>query len=302
MARSHFALLAVALAALVAPHFAHAWGDEGHEVVGTLAYKRLTPKAKKAVDAILAADKDTLSPPDFVSRTTWADKYRDSDRNTTQVRYKATRQWHFVDVEIDGGTLAAACFGRPALPSGTPASAGPADACVVDKLLQFKKELADPATPAAERTLALKFIMHFVGDIHQPLHASDHHDRGGNAVVIEVSPSTTQSNLHAYWDTFLVQRLGTNVAAASANAGKLVTPANVATWSAGSIEDWANESFAQAKAVAYDFKGETTFVDDHGGTGEILDAKYEARALPVAREALAKAGVRLANLLNEVFK
>jgi hypothetical protein len=99
-----------------------------------------------------------------------------------------------------------------------------------------------------------------------------------------------------------VQRLGSTVPLAAANVGKLITAKNAVLWSTGSIEDWANESFAQAKATAYNFSGEKTFVDDHGGTGEVLDASYEARALPVAREALAKASVRLADLLNEVFK
>ncbi|MCY4755069.1 S1/P1 nuclease [Pelomonas aquatica] len=300
--RPHLASSLLTATALAAPAPSFAWGDEGHEIVGTLAYQRLTPKAKKAVDALLAQDKDALTQPDFVSRATWADKYRDSDRNTTQVRYRATHQWHFVDIEIDGGTLDQACFGRPPLPAGTPASQGPADACVVDKLEQFRQELADPATPTAEKTLALKFIMHFVGDVHQPLHASDHHDKGGNAVAVEVAPSTRQGNLHAYWDTQLVQKLGTSVPTAAAAVAKLITAQNVALWSAGSIEDWAGESNAKAKAIAYNFSGEKTFVDDHGGVGEVLDAQYAARALPVAKEALAKAGVRLANLLNEAFK
>ncbi|CAM3635630.1 S1/P1 nuclease [Roseateles saccharophilus] len=293
-------LLAATL--LAAPAAAFAWGDAGHEIVGTLAYQRLTPKAKKAVDALLAQDKDALTKPDFVSRATWADKFRDSDRNTTHVHYNATHQWHFVDIEIDGGTLDQACFGRPALPAGTPASQGQADACVVDKLVQFKQELADPATPTAEKTLALKFIMHFVGDIHQPLHSSDHHDKGGNGVAIEAPPSKAQGNLHAYWDTQLVQKLGSTVPVAAAAVAKLITAQNVALWSSGSIEDWAGESNARAKDTAYNFSGEKTFVDDHGGVGEVLDAQYAARALPVAKEALAKAGVRLANLLNEAFK
>lgn len=297
-----FCSLLAAAAALATPAPSIAWGDEGHQVVGALAYKRLTPKAKKAVDTLLAQDKDALTKPDFVSRTTWADKYRDSDRNTTQVHYRATHQWHFVDVEIDGGTLQQACFGRPPLPAGTPASQGPAAACVVDKIEQFKNELADPATPVGEKALALKFVMHFVGDLHQPLHASDHHDRGGNSLAIEAAPSTSQSNLHAYWDTRLVQKLGANVPAAAATVGKLITAQNVALWSTGAIEDWASESNAHAKDTAYNFSGEKTFVDDHGGTGEVLDAKYDARALPVAQEALAKAAVRLANLLNEAFK
>jgi len=294
-------LLTAAMLAAPAPSFA--WGDEGHEIVATLAYQRLTPKVKKAVDALLAQDKSTLTKPDFVGRSTWADKYRDSDRSTTKVRYTGTHQWHFVDIETDGGTLQQACFGRPPLPTGTPASQGPANACVVDKLEQFRQELAAPSTPAAEKLLALKFILHFVGDVHQPLHAADHHDQGGNAVAIEAAPSAKQSNLHSYWDTQLVQKLGsTSVPKAAATVAKLITPQNVALWSAGSIEDWASEANAKAKDTAYNFSGEKTFVNDHGGTGEVLDATYDARALPVVTEALAKAGVRLANLLNDAFK
>lgn len=293
---------ALLLGALVLPETVLAFGDEGHEVVATLAYKRLTPKARKAVDALLAKDKDTLSKPDFASRATWADKYRDSDRNGTQERYKATRQWHFVDIELEGGSLSDACFGRPPLPDGTAASNGPADACVVDKLEQFRTELANAETSPAEKTLALKFVMHFMGDLHQPLHASDHHDRGGNDVAVETPPSTRKSNLHSYWDTYLVQKLGSTVTTASANVGKLITPAKAAAWAKGSIEDWANESFAHAQTIAYDFKGQKTFVDDHGGVGELLDGSYEARALPVVRLALAKAAVRLATVLNEAFK
>jgi len=289
-------------AALAVPSASFAWGDEGHQVVASLAYKRLTPKARKAVDALLAKDADKLTAPDFTSRATWADKYRDADRNTTQVHYRATRKWHFVDIELDGGTLDDACDGRKPLPDGVAASQGPANACVVDKLVQFRKELTSPDTSVAEKTLALKFVLHLVGDLHQPLHAANHQDSGGNGVAVEIAPSNRHSNLHAYWDTDLVKKLGTTVPVAAASVAKLITPANAASWSAGGIDDWAAESNADAKKVAYNFSGEKTFVDDHDGEGEVLDATYEARALPVARRALAKASVRLANLLNDAFK
>lgn len=293
---------ALAALALAVPSASFAWGDEGHQVVASLAYKRLTPKAKKAVDALLAKDTDKLTAPDFTSRATWADKYRDSDRNTTHVHYNATRKWHFVDIEIDDGTLKKACDGRKPLPDGVAASQGPANACVVDKIAQFQKELASPDTPAAEKLLALKFTLHLVGDLHQPLHAANHGDSGGNAVPVEIAPSNRHTNLHSYWDTYLVQKLGTTVPVAAASVAKLITPANAKSWSAGSVDDWAAESNADAKKVVYNFSGEKTFVDDHDGEGEILDAAYEARALPVARLALAKGAVRLANVLNEAFK
>lgn len=72
---------------------ARAWGEEGHEIVAVVAYGRLTPAARQAVDAILADDHDALTAPDFMRRATWADRYRDSDRNTTRLRHMGTRNW-----------------------------------------------------------------------------------------------------------------------------------------------------------------------------------------------------------------
>ena len=179
-----------------APHAA-AWGDQGHQIVALVARHYLTPSARHAVDALLAADRDTLTAPDMASRATWADRYRDSDRGTTRVRYEHTREWHFVNTELDDGDIDAACHGHRPLPAGTAASAGPADDCVVDKIVQFERELADPATPHAEKLLALKFLLHFIGDAHQPLHAADHHDSGGNLVPVVPQGTHDATNLHA---------------------------------------------------------------------------------------------------------
>jgi len=92
-----------------------AWGDLGHKVTALIAYRHLTPKARTTLDALLATDNDPLTPPDFASRATWADKYRNGHRETAA--------WHFVDVEIDHPDLQSACFGYPA--ASQPASAGP---------------------------------------------------------------------------------------------------------------------------------------------------------------------------------
>ena len=97
-----------------------------------------------------------------------------------RVRCEGTRQWHFVDIEVVAPNLDAACFGHLPLPAGVLASEGSPQACVVDKFEQFAGELGDPTTGAPERLLALKFLLHLVGDVHQPLHAADDHDAGGN--------------------------------------------------------------------------------------------------------------------------
>lgn len=295
-------MAAAALLLALASAPAHAWGDEGHEIVATIAYGRLTATARKAVDTLLAADADPLTARDFVSRATWADRYRDADRTGAKKQYMATRQWHFVDIEIDGGSLAAACHEHPALPAGTPATKGPAEACVVDKIEQFVAELRDPATPASERVKALEFVIHFVGDVHQPLHCADHQDAGGNRVPVLYGALRTPDNLHAYWDRHLVERLGSNPTTVAVTLNKRIRKAQATAWSAGSVRDWAQECHDHARSVAYNFNGEAPPVDDHGDSGEHLDAAYEARALPVVRLQLEKAGVRLAALLNDALR
>ena len=127
---------------------------------------------------------------DIASEATWTDKYRNSDRDTTRVRCEGTRQWHFVDIEVAAPNLDAACFGHLPLPAGVLASEGSPQACVVDKFEQFAGELGDPTTGAPERLLALKFLLHLVGDVHQPLHAADDHDAGGNRKLAAAEGST----------------------------------------------------------------------------------------------------------------
>ena len=295
---------AVAAALLLAPStHALAWGNEGHQVIAAIAYARLTPAVRKKVSAMLAADKDPLSAPDFASRATWADKFRDSDRDTSKVHYRATHNWHFVNIEIGAADVDAACNQHPPLPDGTPASEGPPNDCVVDKIEQFVAELGDAHTAKEEKLLALKYLLHFIGDVHQPLHAAEHeHDRGGNTVPVMYAKRTTPDNLHAYWDTHLVEQLGRHPAFVAAALDKQTSAAKAARWSKGSARTWAMESFAQAKDVAYNFSGQTGFSDDHGGVGERLDLAYEQRALAAVREQLSKAGVRLAWTLNTALK
>jgi hypothetical protein len=91
---------------------------------------------------LLAADTDTLTGHDIASEATWADKYRDSNRDTTKVRYEGTRLWHFVDIKLAEPNLASACFGHPPLPPGVPASKGAPRTCVVDKIIASRPSLA----------------------------------------------------------------------------------------------------------------------------------------------------------------
>lgn len=278
-------LTAAALAALISSP-AFAWSDLGHEVTALIAYRHLTPAARTALDAILASDTDTLTAGDFASRATWADKYRNAHRETAA--------WHFVDIEIDQPDLADACFGFPALPPGQWASQGPAQECVVNKIDEFAAELKDPSTPAGERFLALKFVIHLIGDLHQPLHAADHHDRGGNCVVLS-PPVGAQNNLHAYWDVSVVNELGQSAPQIAERLDARLSAAELKEWTTGSPRSWAMDSFEIGRRDVYALPSTPTCQS----VGSVaLSPAYLAQAEKDAATQLLKAAVRLAAVLN----
>ena len=279
------ALLAAAVALTVSGP-AHAWGYEGHEIVALIARAELTPAVRAKVDALLAQDQDPLTAHDMAAEATWADAYRSAG-------HRETAQWHFVDLELDGPDLHAACFGEPA--PAQPASAGPAQDCVVDKVREFVAELASPATAQPERLLALKYLLHFVGDLHQPLHASDNHDRGGNCVPVSLGGSRTV-NLHAYWDTVVVQALGSDPATVAATLDARITPAQRAAWQQGDPAAWATDSNQVARSTAYTVGSPPGCQSDAAPIA--LPTGYDATAQAVAALQLEKAGVRLAMVLN----
>ena len=274
--------MAVSLAAPAA-----AWGDLGHRVTALIAYRHLTPAARRALDALLASDDDALTPHDFASRATWADKYR--------VAHRETAAWHFVDVQIDHPALAAACFGFPELRQGEQASAGPAQDCIIKKVDQFFVELKDPGTSAAERLLALKFLLHLVGDLHQPLHVADHQDKGGNCVGIATSATVHERNLHAYWDVGAVDALGRSAERIAGELDATITPEQMKTWTAGDSHSWALESFTIGQRDVYKLSVLPTCAT--AGYVELSD-EYQAAAKIDTADQLRKAGVRLAGLLN----
>jgi len=275
---------------------AGAWGDEGHEIVGLIAEHYLTPAVRARVDALLATDTSGLCTRDIAHESTWADKYRDSDRDDSRRRYYATRNWHFVDLELDGPDLNRACHGRPALPVGIAASDGPADACIVDKIEEFRAELRGSRIDDRERLLALQFMLHLVGDLHQPLHAADDHDQGANRELVSARGMGTES-LHHDWDTEFVARLGDDPRAAADLLIARITNAQRKEWARGTPAEWAFESFSMAKAHAYGLLPPPWRKHHYD-----LPESYSADAVKVAADQLSKAGVRLAGLLNQALE
>jgi hypothetical protein len=276
---------------------AHAFGDEGHQVIALIADHFLEPVVRVKIKALLDADTTALTPDTAIAaEATWADHYRDSDRYTTRVRYLQTHLWHFVDLELTQPSLAKACFQHPPLPAGSSASAGPSNNCLTDKVAQFRKELADPQTPVTERRYALQFLLHFIGDLHQPLHASDNHDSGGNSKSVKAL-NMPSGSLHHYWDTEFVKRLGVDPARVSTTLINGITASQRHSWSSGTPNSWAGQSYQVARVHAY---GKLPAVNPDGSY--TLSAAYVADATAVERRQLRRAGVRLAKVLNDALR
>jgi hypothetical protein len=123
-------------------------------------------------------------------------------------------------------------------------------ACIVDKIEQFAAELADPRTDPEERLVALKFVLHLVGDLHQPLHAADDHDAGGNRKRV-VADGFQPGNLHHFWDVEFVERLGTDPHQIAGVIGAGISDEQRRAWSAGTLSDWTMEAFEVARKDAY---------------------------------------------------
>jgi S1/P1 Nuclease len=164
----------------------------------------------------------------------------------------------------------------------------------VDKINQFAAEPKNPKTDLEERLFAIKFLLHFVGDLHQPLHSADNHDRGGNEV--KVSSGSKPLSLHHLWDIEFVHVLARRPAILAQVLLKQITPAQLASWKAGTPEEWAWEAFAIAQEDAY---GDPPL---SAGQTQQLDSTYVQRAKADVALQLSRAGVRLAHLLSQALK
>src|SRR4051794_26763154 len=243
-----------ALAALLLPmHSTLAWGPEGHRVIALIADRLLQQSdagARAKLLSLLASDKgDRLTKPDIASQATWADVLREKSEEARG----ATAPWHSTRLKPDSPDLAGACFGRKPLPEGYPASRGPKENCVVDKVLQFDADLKNPETPPGERLAALQFLLNLVGDLHDPLNAIDRGDQGGRCVAIQIG-GKPPVRLATYWQETLVNDVvGRDPAQAAGRIIGTATPADLQKWATGKPEDWLLENFEVAKTVTYGF-------------------------------------------------
>jgi hypothetical protein len=209
----------------------------------------------------------------MASVASWADSVR---RNRPE-----TEHWHYIDIPID----------QPHRDMARDCAKGD---CVIQKIEDFEAVLRDPNAPPATRREALMFLIHFVGDMHQPLHSSDDKDKGGNDKRVVFNGRTM--NLHSLWDSGLLGPLGKEdelFPAWSAEAAK-----HAKSWSKGSVGDWAEQSHKAAVKVVYGMLPKNA---DKSKPYEI-DAAYVKKADPLIKQQIEKAGDRLARALNENVK
>ena len=293
----HKPLLAAAMlcAASAASSAAMAWDDTGHKVVALIADHYLLPPVREKVHAMLDADGDSLTGHDIASAATWADKYRDSDRDTTRAHYNQTYRWHMADIAAGRPNIPKACFGQPKLPAGVLASQGPAEACVIDKINQFATELGDPRVTATERVTALKYLLNLVGDLHQPLNVVDEGDSHGRGLLI-AAKYVTPGDLYGYWDSAFVVRLGMDPAVVAQQLIKGISDSERNLWGTSAAQLWALE----AHQIGVDRAFGMEYTLDAQGNRTLTDAYVETAVKTVGAQ-LSKAGVRLAFVLNEAL-
>lgn len=255
--------------AFVQPVFA--WGDKGHRVVAVVAEARLEPAAREAVRSLIGSSR-------LRDVAMWADDIR---RHRPE-----TATWHYVDIPLDR---------RDYDPARDCVHPRPGD-CVVAAVERFQAALADRDRPRAERAEALRFVTHFVADLHQPLHCADNRDRGGNDIPVVFFGEVLNEfsgkpwNLHAVWDAGLIERRGLSVSQYARRLSRWLARHPPGAIAEGTVADWAMESHRAAVDTSYRLPPDKN-----------LDHDYADAALPVVDERLAKAGARLAKLLNDAL-
>ncbi len=242
---------------------ASAWGDAGHQVVCEIAFQELGSVAREQVKALIQQDPRYGT---FAESCTWPDKIRG------QERYRRYKKRHFVNAERGTASIPATCV----------------EGCILSAIAEEAATLRDTAQPLERQIEALKFLGHFVGDLHQPLHAGYSDDFGGSTVTVHYYGQPFR--LHKVWDTLLIGQRTNAWRDLAQQLSAQVTAIDRTVWGDASPLVWANESFQIVERTVYDF-----------AAGEDLARAYYRKNIRMVEARLMAAGVRLAGLLDRVF-
>jgi len=284
-------ILASMLALCLPAQNALGWGEEGHRMVGEIASRYLAPAAAGEIAELL--EHDRLADGERSHRRTlgeiasWADEIKDYPWG------QARRAWHYDNIPVCG----AADRSRPCK----------GEICASAQLARHVELLRDRTAPIRRRNEALKWVVHLAGDIHQPLHAANHRDQGGNRVEVSFfgqrdNPPYGSIKLHTIWDIHLLQRRVSEKGGERAIVSAPIGNSEKADWERGSISDWMEESNHIARTFVYAaLPARFSCGRKISGIVQIDDAYY-SKAAPIVEEQIRKAGIRLARILNEALE
>lgn len=281
------AIALLSLAGLIA--LAGGWGRKAHSVIAEIAWRELTPAARESVAAIMGTD--TIQ-----ETAAWADGVRGQNDE-----FPWTAPYHYANLPAD-----ATVYHHP--------SDRPPQGNVIDGVTDFARRITDASLTPLERKQALMFVVHFVGDLHQPLHGGNADDRGGNQIQIQWLDRGPR-NLHSIWDSGIIDaldptpwpvmadRLYPDIAQADRLAWTLSDPSSAAEITGdalpAAVGRWVIESRRLANRYAYASAG---FNDNRPfATGTPLGQDYALACAPIVELRLRQAGVRLGHLLNALL-
>ena len=269
-------LFAAGLALLAISSPALAWGKTGHRVVAAIADTQLSGLARANVEEILGAGES------LDEAANWPDEMRSAPGDFWQ---KTATPWHYVTL------------------NGIIYDHAPPEGDALEALGRFSKTLRDPAASRADKQLALRFIVHLVGDLHQPLHVGKCCDRGGNEVKVTWFGKPT--NLHAVWDSQMVDDEQLSFTELAAKLERHISNQDVIDWWDVNPRDWISES-AEIRDTLYPRPVPKPAKARKGRKGApeplpALSYDYVYKFSPVMERRLKQGGVRLAAYLNDVF-
>ncbi len=238
-----------------------AWGPIGHRITGAIADENLSGVARAQVRLLLGTE-------DLAEAATWPD---DMKSNPAEFWQKQASPWHYVTVR-EGDAY------KP--------SDAPPEGDALTALPRFTATLRDPKASQEDKRLALRFIVHIIGDLHQPLHVGGGNDRGGND--FKVTWFGKETNLHSVWDSGLIEQRALSYSEYAHWLSRRITPEQVVAWNVRDPQVWTSESIALRKTIY------------PANTNISWDYAYQHRA--EIDDRLERAGVRIAAYLNWIFE
>jgi hypothetical protein len=277
--------LLLLLAMLAAPSPALAWWEYGHETVARIAWLEASPRTRAEITRLLAQSR-LLDTPTCPARTIADASYWPDCIKELGERFSYASPWHYQNVDI--------C--RP-FDLEAPCRDGN---CVSAQIERQARLLADRRLPVRERIMALAFLVHFMGDLHQPMHGGDHGDLGGNRLRVSYGVIAGRTNLHLAWDGYLAERGMTTPPGNAAGILSEVSAVDRVSMRQGDVAAWSRESWEVSREFAYG----TVLADPCAATPEerpVITEEITRRLIPIVRQQAARGGIRLARILDAVL-